>query len=387
MSTSPRSSLGFSAALATALTLALTWWADSSGIRDGARHGLGGAPVGVAVTPDGGRVLVAAADDDAVWVLDAVTGRRLGRQALDGAPLRFVPMRSLGRPVVLFDASTAVCAVHPFRERTLATCFEPGEADVTDSHAAAPRVIGAVEGGDGALVVALARFTRRDPTIRLRRFVPEPGERRWLQRGDSPWVPIPRGLADEGLWPMAAVADGGPIYLVVPGQGRMLAFDSQLALAAEVPVSPSPRDLAISPDGEQAFVVDGPLGELWKIALPSGQVRARVKVGPGAQSVALDARRGAVWVAARSSGELVGLTTDTLAPLARLPVQSGTGAVAVDAQRRRLVASNFRHGTVASWALAELDWLRDGGEAVASPAASAPPAPWTGRAQWLAEGA
>lgn len=383
MSASLRASPGGLAAVATAFTVALCWWADSSGIRDGARHGLGGAPVDVAVTADGGRVLVAAADDSAVWVLDAVSGRRLDRQPLDGAPLRFVPMTSIGRQVVLFDASTEVCAMHPFRERTLASCFEPGEADVTDSHASAPRVIGAVEGADGALVVALASFTRRDPTIRLRRFVPEPGERRWLPRGESPWVPIPRGLADAGLWPMAAGGDG-PIYLVVPGHGRMLAFDRQLAPAGEVAVSPSPRDLTISADGEVAFVVDGPLGELWRIGLPSGEVSARVKVGPGAQSVTVDTRRGAVWVAARSSGELVGLSAADLEPLARLPVQSGTGAVTVDAKHGWLVASNFRHGTVASWALAELDRLRGPAAEQGTPSSAAP---WSDRAHWLAEGA
>lgn len=377
MSTPPRPSLGAAAALATALTLTLSWWVGSSGIRDGARYGLGGAPVDVAVVPDGGRVLVAAADDAAVWVLDAVSGRRLDRQRLDGAPLRFVPMRSLGRPLVVFDASTEVCAVHPFRERTLATCFQPGEADVTDTDAVAPRVIGAVEGGDGALVVALASVTLRDPKIRLRRFVPEPGERRWLARGESPWMPIPRGLSDAGLWPMAAASDAGPIYLAIPGHGRLLGFDSQLALTSEIPVSPSPTDLALSPDGEVAFVVDGGLGELWRLALPSGQVSARAKLGSGAQSVALDTRRGAVWVAARGSDELVGLEAETLRPLARLPVQSGTGAVAVDAQRGRLVATNFRHGTIASWTLAELDRLRASGGA----------APWTGRARWLVDGA
>ncbi len=378
MTESPRSSPGWAAAITTVLTLTLSWWADSTGIRDGARHGLGGAPVDVAVALDGGRIFVAAADDAAVWVLDAATGRRIARQALGGAPLHFVALGSLGRPVVLFEAGVEVCAIHPFRERTLASCFTPGEPDVTDAHDATPVVIGAVEGGDGSLVVALARFTRRDPTIRLRRFVPEPGERRWLARGESPWVPIPRGLDDAGLWPMAALAEAGSIFVAAPGHGRMLVFDSSLAPAGEVPVSPSPRDLTIAPDGDVAFVVDGALGELWKIALPSGEVSARVKVGPGAQSIALDAQRGVVWVAARSSGELVGLTTDTLTPLARLPVQSGTGAVTVDVRHGRLVVSNFRHGTVASWPLAELDRLRSSAAAGTS---------WTGRAQWLSEGA
>ncbi|MFN7951455.1 MAG: hypothetical protein U0610_07000 [bacterium] len=340
---------------AGAAVLASSWMVERWGARDGARFGRAGAPVDVAFSASGDRVFVAAAEDRAIWVLDSASGRRVSRQGLDQAPTGLVP--ASGPPLlpqVLFTQTTETCELHPFRERTLASCHRPGDADVESARDTVPLVLGAVRDVDGSVVFALGRLQGAEPVVELRRYTVEPVHRQPWSLQKSRWLPVPRDFAYAERWPMVVDEATRHVLLALPGTSQLWVFDTELGFLRSVGVGPDPRGLAVLGDAGQALVADAELGQVWKVALDSGELLAKVDAGGGARAIAFDPRRGIAWVAASHADAILGLDPGSLRTLVRLPTREGTHALALDASGGRLIASNTRDGTVTCFGLGDV---------------------------------
>lgn len=333
--------------------LTSSWVVERYGGRDGALFGGGGAPLDLAIAASGDRLFVAAADDRALWVLDPASGRRLARQAMNDAPTGLVGGEAPYLPLVLFTQLPDVCELHPFRERTLASCFRPGDADVGDVPGPMPLVLGAVRDVDGSVVYALGRLTAAEPAVELRRYAFQPTRRRWESPQQSRWLPVPRNFAYTERWPMSVDAETRQVVLALPGTSEAWVFGDQLAFQRSVAIGADPRDVAIVAQTHAALVADATLGQVWKIALDSGEVLGKVDVGAGARSIALDSRRRVAWIASSFGDAIVALDIASLRTVVRLPVREGAHALALDAVANRLIVANARYGSVAAFALGE----------------------------------
>lgn len=145
------------------------------------------------------------------------------------------------------------------------------------------------------------------------------------------------------------VAAAGDLAVVVDnGSNRVLLVDPAAASVVRQIFVGNRRliaDIAVSPDGETAFVTSGNAQSVYAVDIRSGEVR-RNQIGGGPVGIAISPDGRTLFVARIDAASIAVLDTRSLAVLRTVPVPREPDSVALAADGQRLFASHFAAGTV-----------------------------------------
>ena len=235
-------------------------------------------PEGVAVTPDGSRVLVA--------LRNGTSGGNGGNGAL----------------AILDTASGTVTATLPT--------------------------------GAGPVGIAISPDGR---TIYLAQNTTDGSAALWLVDLPSATVTdrISVGVANQAPFALALSPDGTQLYLVSsPGLGGGSGILQIVTLASQsvgnpIALGADPAGIALTPDGKQLYVANQDDGTVSVVSTTSGSVTAIVPVGTTPFGLAVTPDGGQLWVANAGDGTITILDTASNSVTATIPAGSGPGPTAI----------------------------------------------------------
>ncbi|MBX3025421.1 hypothetical protein KF840_11010 [bacterium] len=156
------------------------------------------------------------------------------------------------------------------------------------------------------------------------------------------------------------VAAAGDLAVVVDnGSNRVLLVDPAAASVVRQIFVGNRRliaDIALSPDGETAFVTSGNAQSVYAVDIRSGAVR-RNQIGGGPVGIAISPDGLTLFVALIDAASVAVMDTGSLAVLRTLPVPREPVSVALDASGNRLFSTHFATDTVTAVDVGSGTWI------------------------------
>ncbi|HEV7669488.1 MAG TPA: alpha/beta fold hydrolase [Thermoanaerobaculia bacterium] len=190
---------------------------------------------------------------------------------------------------------------------------------------------------DGATLVVSDYGTRAEPGSSL--TVIDLATRRVVSKVDLGEHKKPHGLAWLGSQYLAVTAEGsGELLIVKPREGQVVR-----AVPTGQEIS---HMVAVTPEGNRAFVANIGSGSVTVIDLQTGQKVKDIPTGAGAEGIAFRPETREVWVTNREADTLSVIDADRLTVIATVPCPGFPIRIAFSARGRRALVTATRSGEV-----------------------------------------
>ncbi|MGZ3810415.1 MAG: YVTN family beta-propeller repeat protein [Mucilaginibacter sp.] len=255
--------------------------------------GVGLAPQGVAVSPDGTRVYVANSGSDNISVIDALTNSVIALIQVGSNPIgitinadgsRVYSVNQAGASVsVINTASNTVVGTLPAGIRPFVATLSPDGKFlyVADTF---PNIISVINTGTGTLVSSIKTGSFPDGVT-----ISPDGSRLYVANSESNSVSVINASTGTLLATVATGAypetpaispDGTVLYVVSRGTNTVEVINAMTnALVQAIPVGSSPIGISISPDGSTAYVTNAGSNTVSIISTATNTVTGTVPVG------------------------------------------------------------------------------------------------------------
>jgi YVTN family beta-propeller protein len=216
----------------------------------------GNDPETFAISPDGRTLYATNEDSESVTFVDLATGRIVGTVKVGDEPEGIDVSRDGRRLFVACEASDAIYVVDVAKRRV----------EKTVPFAGRPRTI--LTSRDGARVYAAIEFAGKLAVIDAKTLAVQ----RTVDLADASGLSRPMGLAERPDGTVAvALGRSGAIAEVNPATGKVVRRVAD--------VGARPWGLALSADGVVAYTANGSSGDVSAVDLASGKVLRKLKVG------------------------------------------------------------------------------------------------------------
>ncbi|EFL26610.1 putative IPT/TIG domain protein [Streptomyces himastatinicus ATCC 53653] len=284
---------------------------------------VGGSPLGVTLTPDGGRAYVANQSSDDISVIDTATNTVTVTIAAPGGP--------------------RLLSFSPDGTRAYVTLFDTGSVGVIDT--ATNVLTTTIPVGAGAVQCALTPDgTRAYVTCQTAGVV---------SVIDTTTNSVTTPITGLSLPTGAAVSpDGARVYVPNAGDGTVAVIDTATnTVSASILTGDVPILVALTPDGTRAYVSVAGENAVKVIDTATNTVTAAIPVGNGPRMVAMSPDGTAVYVADLSANTVTVIDTATNTAVDSIPVGNSPIGVAVSPDASRLYVTNSADNTVSVIAL------------------------------------
>ena len=279
---------------------------------------VGGAPRGVAVSPDGAYAYVANYGSNSVSVISTASNAVVATIPVGGGPwsvavspdgaYAYVTNAGDNTVSVISTASNAVVATVPVGNEPFGVAVTPDGAYAYVTNA-----------GDNTVSVISTATSTVTATV-------------------------PVGTYPYGV---AVSPDGAYAYVTNGGDGTVSVISTASnAVVATVPVGEAPTGVAVTPDGAYAYVTNNPIGTVSVISTATSTVTATVPVGNDPFSVAVSPDGAYAYVTNGGDGTVSVISTASNAVVATVPVGSAPWSVAVSPDGAYAYVANFGSGSV-----------------------------------------
>jgi YVTN family beta-propeller protein len=270
---------------------------------------LGGAPVDVAITPDGARAFVANKGDDSVAAIDTATNAVLGTVPVGSEPLGIAVSPDGTRVYVSNSGDDTVSVLDVGSNSFLGSPIPVGDepAGVAIAPDGTGRIFIAQRGGNVSIIEPVANAvigTVTDPFAPSRLAIAPNGGRGFVTDGATTTVtafnpsngnvvgsPIPVDPKPAGI---AIAPSGSPAYAASPETGTVTAIDTSdnAPLGAPIAGFPGATGVAIRPDGQVVYVTDGAGSTVTLLDTASNLAAGSIVVGSAPTAVAVVPNQG-----------------------------------------------------------------------------------------------